>query len=93
MRHSAVTEDRLRIKALAIKTREKGRRGRAIETTIMETETDLFGIRQKILASGSERKIHLAKPFKMDVRMLIVKRKGDLAGSHRAPETCNFYQQ
>jgi hypothetical protein len=77
MGHAGITKDRLRINALAVKARKQSGRSRTIEATIVEAETDLFGVRQKILASGkTERKIHPAKPFKMDVRLLIVKRKG-----------------
>jgi hypothetical protein len=58
MRHAPITEDRLRIDALPVKAREKSRRSRAVETTIMKAETDFFRIWQKILASGkSKRKI------------------------------------
>jgi hypothetical protein len=77
--HSGVAEDRLRVNALAIKAREKGCGGRPIKTTVVEAETDPCGIRQKILASETrEKKLTPAKPFKMDVRLLIVKRKGGL---------------
>jgi len=43
----------------------------------VEAETDLLGVRQKILARENDRKTFSpAKPFKMDVRLWIVKRKG-----------------
>jgi hypothetical protein len=77
MRHARVAENCLGIHALPIKARKKSRRSRAVETTIVEAETDLRGIRQKILASGKTRgNIPPAKPFKMDVRFSIVKGKG-----------------
>lgn len=77
MRHARVTENCLRVDALSIKARKKGRGGGTVETTIMEAKTDLRGIRQKILASGKTRgNIPPAKPFKMDVLLSIVKGKG-----------------
>ena len=77
MRHARVTENRLRVHALPIETRKKSRRSCAVETTIVEAETDLGGVGQKILASGKTRgNIPLAKPFKMDVLLSIVKGKG-----------------
>jgi hypothetical protein len=76
MRHARVTENRLRIHALPIEARKKSRRSRAVETTIVEAETDLRGIRQKILAREMRGNIPPAKPFKMAVRFSIVKGKG-----------------
>jgi hypothetical protein len=77
MRHTRVTENRLRVHALPIEARKKSRRSCAVETTIVEAQTDLGGVGQKILASGKTRgNIPLAKPFKMDVLLSIVKGKG-----------------
>src|SRR5580704_19256263 len=77
MRHARVTENRLRVHALPIEARKKSRRSCAVETTIVEADTDLCGVGQKILASGKTRgNIPLAKPFKMDVLSSIVKGKG-----------------
>jgi hypothetical protein len=77
MRHARVTENRLRVHALPIEARKKSRRSCAVETTIVEADTDLCGVGQKILASGKTRgNIPLAKPFKMDVLLSIVKGKG-----------------
>ena len=77
MRHARVTENCLRVHALPIEARKKSRRSCAVETTIVEAETDLGGVGQKILASGKTRgNIPLAKPFKMDVLLSIVKGKG-----------------
>ena len=77
MRHARVTENCLRVYALPIEARKKSRRSCAVETTIVEAETDLGGVGQKILASGKTRgNIPLAKPFKMDVLLSIVKGKG-----------------
>jgi hypothetical protein len=90
MRHARVTENRLRIHALPIKARKKSRRSRTVETTIVEAETDLRGIRQKILASGNERNIPPTKPFKMAVRFSIVKGKGGPNESAPGVKTCKF---
>ena len=77
MRHARVAENCLRVYALPIEARKKSPRSCAVETTIVEAETDLGGVGQKILASGKTRgNIPLAKPFKMDVLLSIVKGKG-----------------
>src|ERR1700676_5511311 len=84
MRHARVTENCLRVHALPIEARKKSRRSCAVEATIMEAETDLGGVGQKILASGKTRgNIPLAKPFKMDVLLSIVKGKGSPMSPHR----------
>jgi hypothetical protein len=97
--HARERENGLRIDSFPIKAREN-RRGRgAVETSIVKTKSDLNSVGQKSSQAENMKEIAPAKLFKMDVSLLIVKRKAG-SGATQTPspvatlaeniETCNF---
>src|SRR5690242_17112296 len=94
MRHARITEDCLRIHALAVKARKEGRRGRAVKATIMEAETDFLSVRQKILATGKNEKKNSPQQshLRWTCSFRLSRGKAATEGLRRR-QTCNFSRE